>query len=258
MKTDIWMPIYIGDYLKDTRHLNTEEHGAYFLIMMELWNKGGKIKKSILPIISLKNNDYFFKTIWPSIEEFFLVKNDGFVTQKRITKELKASMKRRKAAKDNGKKGGRPITRQKPIGLQGVNPAETSSPSPSPSETSKPIKTFLSDSTEYRLAELLFTEIRKNNPDHKQPNLQTWAKHIDLLIRKDGKQSQDIGKLIKWVQADSFEQVNVLSTDKLRKRYDQLTMKMKKDTKGGNCGSSSRPAKKGKYSEVIKRGQTHT
>ncbi len=97
----------------------------------------------------------------------------------------------------------------------------------------KDIKTFLSDSTEYRLAELLFTEIKKNNPDHKQPNLQTWSKHIDLLMRVDSKQSQDIDRVIKWVQADNIPDskgfcwaFNVLSTAKLREQFDQLTMRM--------------------------------
>lgn len=138
MKTDIWMPIYIGDYLKDTRHLNTEEHGAYFLILIELWNKNGKIKKTILPRITLKTDKEFFDNIWPQIEEFFLVEESGFVTQKRLSLELKSSIKRRKVAKDNGKKGGRPVTQKKPIGLPKDNPQETSSSSPSPSSTSLP------------------------------------------------------------------------------------------------------------------------
>jgi len=88
---------------------------------------------------------------------------------------------------------------------------------------------FVSDSNEYRLADYLRKWILRNNPTSKVPNdikLQKWCKTIELMIRIDKREIEDIQEHIKYSQTDSFWKTNLLSADKLRKQYDQLTGQM--------------------------------
>lgn len=86
---------------------------------------------------------------------------------------------------------------------------------------------FDENSIYFQLANRFYQNILKNNPNHKEPNLQKWSNDIRLMIERDNRTLEQIKYLIDWVQQDSFEMSNVLSTDKLRKRFDQLAMKVK-------------------------------
>ena len=86
---------------------------------------------------------------------------------------------------------------------------------------------FVEDSVEFQLSKKLLDYILINNPNYKMPNLQNWAQHIDYMIRLDKRTPEQINDIIVFSQEDSFWKSNVLSTEKLRERFDQLWIKKK-------------------------------
>jgi uncharacterized protein YdaU (DUF1376 family) len=97
-----WMPLYVGDYLGDTGHLTTAQHGAYLLLMMHYWRKGelpdddrqlSKITK--LPLKTWC--DYR-----PILQDFF---HSGW-RHKRIDAELERMMRVSEKRAIAGQKGG--------------------------------------------------------------------------------------------------------------------------------------------------------
>jgi hypothetical protein len=101
----------------------------------------------------------------------------------------------------------------------------------------KNIKIYVEGSDELRLATLLLEEIQRNKKDcnlspFKQPDLQMWAREIDLMIQRDGRKPERIEAVIRWCQKDPFWWKNILSTGKLRKQFDTLEAQMVSFKKG--------------------------
>lgn len=94
-----YLPLYIGDYLKDTRFLTLEHHGAYFMLLMGMWSAGGtlpddEVKLSRLVGVSVKK----WRPIWAELTSYF-DHSEGLIKHKRITIELeKAEALRAKRA----------------------------------------------------------------------------------------------------------------------------------------------------------------
>lgn len=79
-----------------------------------------------------------------------------------------------------------------------------------------------------KLAQLLADLIKRNNPDWQlRGKIETWAEHIEKLRRIDKRTSQQIEFMIRWTQDDDFWQQNILSTAKLRQKFNDLIPKVK-------------------------------
>lgn len=73
--TTIWMPVYWGDYFKDTFHLTTEEHGAYFLLMGYYWQNGKILRDADL----LKNITRLSEKKLGNVMKFFKIEGAYYI-----------------------------------------------------------------------------------------------------------------------------------------------------------------------------------
>ena len=89
-KTDIWMPLYIADYLSSTNRLTTEQHGAYLLLIMDYW-KNGRLPDddSVLSSVTRLSIDRWI-VLRGVLEGFFKVSHGEWIHE-RIEKELENS-----------------------------------------------------------------------------------------------------------------------------------------------------------------------
>ena len=81
------MPLYVADYLRDTRRLTAAEHGAYLLLIMEYWTTGvlPDDDRQLSRIASMTPAEW--RRARPNVQPFF---TDGW-RHKRIDAELARS-----------------------------------------------------------------------------------------------------------------------------------------------------------------------
>jgi uncharacterized protein YdaU (DUF1376 family) len=129
-KTDTWMPLFIGDYLADTMHLNAEKHGAYLLLLMHLWRTGFLVDNADqLSSIARCDVKTWTKSVWPTLFSFFDLQ-DGKLYQKRLMAERENAAKLRDIRSTVGKKGAE--TRWQTDGKSMANASQIDGPSPLP------------------------------------------------------------------------------------------------------------------------------
>ncbi len=191
-RPDTWMPLYWGDYLRDTGHLSTAEHGAYLLLIGHYWTTGK----------ALPDNDVLLARIarmsseeWSESKQIILAffqKRGGLWYHHRVADELEKRKRvfkaRSYAGKFDSSKANQNSNKPSTKSDQTANP---SSPSPSPSLPSpSPTSPFFPTPTPSALSKgqrPSFTTLRKaeskpinSSKAHQKPN--TARENADLMM----------------------------------------------------------------------------
>jgi uncharacterized protein YdaU (DUF1376 family) len=95
MSTRPWMPLYVGDYLTDTRDLTAEQHGYFMLLLMLAWRRDGQLpddekwlRGSLPPM-----HGHTFNCVVRGILDRFFVLKDGQYSNKRLSNEIQKAVK---------------------------------------------------------------------------------------------------------------------------------------------------------------------
>lgn len=195
------MPMYIGDYLRDTRHLSTIEHGAYFLLIMDAWTHGGLLpgdEKRLARIAGMSPKEWAASR--DALLDFFTFTPDGY-RHGRVDEELARAnalnAQRSEAGKASAAKrwgtGNEPDneTVTGVITDPSVSSQRKDAPSPSPSQSED--KSSSNDTRKKRLAMKpddvdadVWSDFQRLRKDKRAPLTETALKGIVTQATKAG------------------------------------------------------------------------
>jgi uncharacterized protein YdaU (DUF1376 family) len=123
-RTDIWMPVFIGDHLAETMHLNAAQHGGYFLLLMAAWRAGGSLPDSDARLAAIaRMSPAEWEQNRDTLAAFFTVA-DGAWRHESLTDEYERATNNKQKHSASGSKGA-------------AKRWQTDGPSPSPSPSSE-------------------------------------------------------------------------------------------------------------------------
>lgn len=130
-----FLPLYTGDYLRDTRHLTPMKHGVYLLLLMHCWDQKGPLpldEQECAGIANCRSGDEIVALRYV-LEKYFIRMDDGWYNL-RMTKEVKRSESISSARSKAGKLGYQAKAKQ----LLSNSQASATTPTPTTIPTLKP------------------------------------------------------------------------------------------------------------------------
>ena len=86
-----WFPFYMGDYLRDTQHLNTLEHGAYLKLIIHYYTTQQPIPDDDELLMQICGvSKFIWKKSGSKVKNLF-DKSENYLLHKRIEAELEKS-----------------------------------------------------------------------------------------------------------------------------------------------------------------------
>lgn len=145
-----YMPLYTGDYLRDTRHLTPLRHGIYMLALMHCWDSKGPIpldEQEQAGICNCRSADEI-DALRYVIDRYFIKMDDGHYNKRmadevvrfeRISQERSAGGLRSAEVRRDKALRGRKAKNEHKLNISSTSVEDMSvSPSPSPSLTLAP------------------------------------------------------------------------------------------------------------------------
>lgn len=106
MSKNPFMPLWVADFLGDTLDLDAKEIGAYMLILMSLWTRGGTLPNDPAKLKRVARVGRDWPRIWDAIERYFIIEN-GVISNGRLSQELHKVDTKRRINAHSGARGGR-------------------------------------------------------------------------------------------------------------------------------------------------------
>lgn len=107
MTSTPFMQLYPADYIAKTMDLTTEQHGAYLLILMTMWQHDAKLPSDPKKLARIaRMTPAKFRPVWEEVSRFF-VEADGFISNARLTKERKKAHEKSEKRAIAGSAGGK-------------------------------------------------------------------------------------------------------------------------------------------------------
>jgi len=127
-----YLPLYTGDYLRDTQHLSCSEHGIYLKLLMHCWDQKGPApldERKLCGIVNARSSDEI-EALRRVLGEFFVRMEDGHYNH-RMQREVERCEVISGVRSEAGKKGYQAKAKQLPNKSRTLAKQVPLTPSPS-------------------------------------------------------------------------------------------------------------------------------